>query len=212
MKKLLYTILNFLLIITLLFSNPSVVLASEGDGDHGLEKEVGGYHVTLTSLNDWKKGENTIVVTLMDNIGMPVTDAEVEILIGAKSDEHAEPEAEPAHGAEEEHSAMPGMEHTPAEDSHTSAHEEAVPNTVSLRESDENGVYVTEAHFEGSGTHEINVMFHVNGEMLQADFMVDISGSGSKTIVLWSFVAINMILIGSAGMLKRQSILVKGRQ
>lgn len=58
----------------------------------------------------------------------------------------------------------------------------------------------------------MSVMFHVNGEMLQADFVVDILEVLSKAIVLWSFVAINVVLIASAGILKKQSIPVKGRQ
>jgi hypothetical protein len=48
--------------------------------------------------------------------------------------------------------------------------------------------------------------------MLQADFVIEVSGLASKTIVLWSFVVINAGLIAYAGMLKKQSITVKGRQ
>jgi hypothetical protein len=79
-------------------------------------------------------------------------------------------------------------------------------------ESDEDGVYVIETHLKSSGTHEVSVMFHVNGEMLQADFVVDILEVLSKAIVLWSFVAINVVLIASAGIMKKQAIPVKGRQ
>jgi hypothetical protein len=46
--------------------------------------------------------------------------------------------------------------------------------------------------------------------MLQADFVVEIPGTSSKTIVLWSFVVINVGLITSAAILKKQSISVKG--
>jgi len=56
------------------------------------------------------------------------------------------------------------------------------------------------------------VMFHVNGEMLQADFVVEIPGISSKTIVLWGFGVVNVALIASAGILKKQSITVKGGQ
>jgi hypothetical protein len=55
-------------------------------------------------------------------------------------------------------------------------------------------------------------MFHVNGEMLQADFVVDILEVLSKAIVLWGFVAVNIVLIASAGILKKQPIPVKGRK
>ena len=61
-----------------------------------------------------------------------------------------------------------------------------------MMEADEHGMYMVETHLESSGQHEVNVMFHVNGEMLQADFIVEIPGTGSKVIVLWSFVLVNM--------------------
>ena len=212
MKRFLHITLTLLTMIAIVSANPSSVLASEGDDEHALEMEVNGYHVTLDSQNDWKKGENTIVVTLMDSMGMPVQSADVEILIAAKSDEHAEPEMEPAHGAEQGHSSMPGMDmgEPAVEASAMPAHDEEMTNPISLSES-EDGIYVIKTHLESSGPHEMSVMFHVNGEMLQADFVVDILEVLSKAIVLWSFVAVNVVLISSAGILKKQSILVKGR-
>jgi hypothetical protein len=79
-----------------------------------------------------------------------------------------------------------------------------------MMEADEHGMYMAETHLEASGEHEVSVMFHVNGEMLQANFIVEIPGMGSKTVVLWSFVVINMALITSAGFLKKQPVPVKG--
>jgi hypothetical protein len=60
------------------------------------------------------------------------------------------------------------------------------------------------------GEHEVNVMFHVNGEMLQADFTVEILRVISKTLVLWGFVLVNIMLITSAGFMKKQPVPVKG--
>jgi hypothetical protein len=54
-------------------------------------------------------------------------------------------------------------------------------------------------------------MFHADGEMLQADFIVEVPGVFSKGVVLWGFAAINLVLIASAGILKRQSVAVKGQ-
>jgi hypothetical protein len=213
MKRFLHITLTLLVMVGMMSANPSAVLASEGDDEHALEMEVNGYHVTLDSQNDWKKGENTIVVTLMDSMGMPVQGADVEILIAAKSDEHAEPEMAPVHDAEQGHSTMPGMDmgEPAVEMSDMPAHEEEAVNPILLRASEEEGVYVAETHLESSGAHEMSVMFHVNGEMLQADFVVEILGVLSKAIVLWSFVAINVVLIASAGILKKQAVPVKGR-
>ena len=212
MKRFLHITLTLLITIAILVANPSSVLASEGDNEHALEMEVNGYHITLDSQSDWEKGENTIVVTLMDSMGMPVRNADVEILIAPSLEEHSEAEA--AHGAEQGHSSMPGMDmgEPATEVFNMQAHDEETANPISMMESEEHGIYVLETLFESSGTHEVNVMFHVNGEMLKADFVVEILGILSKTIVLWSFVAVNAVLIASAGILKKQSIPVKGRQ
>jgi len=209
----------FLLTIIIMLANSSAVLADGEDGEHALEIEVNGIHVSLTTQHEWKKGENTIIVILKDSTGLPISGADVEILIGPNSDEHAQAQeshgaSEPAdgHGAEQEHSSMPGMDMSEhgAETSEVSAHNE-VSTLLTLSELGEQGIYVAETHFESSGQHEINVIFHVNGEMLQAGFVVEIPAVFSKTIVLWSFVAINVVLITSAGIMKKQSIPVRGR-
>jgi len=210
MKRFLHTTLILLFISGILFANPYIVLADEGDDGHQLEMEVKGYHVTLNSENDWTKGKNTIVVTLADGMGMPLKNADVEILIAPKSDGHAESEMETTHGAEpSQHDSMPGMDMSepPAA---VPAHDEVTADPIAMMEADEHGMYMVETHLESSGKHEVNVMFHVNGEMLQADFIVEIPGMGSKTIVLWSFVLVNMVLITSAGFMKKQLIPVKG--
>lgn len=240
MKRFLYTITTLLFIASMLFATPFAVLADEGDGGiHGLEVEVNGYHVTLSNPNEWAKGENTVIVTIADEMGIPLTDSEVELLIAPKAsaghgeteaDGHAEPEAD-EHAAPETdihspapepdgHDSMPGMdmgEATEEVDSHgTSAQEapahseEETSSPVAMREADEHGMYIAETHLEKTGEHEVLVMFHVDGEMIEAAFTVEIPGTNSKTVVLWSFALINMGLIASAGFIKKQSIPVKG--
>lgn len=216
MKRLLHTSSTLLLIVTILFANPYIVQADEGDAGHQLEMEVNGYHVTLTSENDWAKGENTIVVRLADDMGMPLRNADVEILIAPKTDGHMESEAE-SHSAEPQHDSMPGrdMGDEPAQESMSGmdmdtpteempAHDEEIVDPIAMREADEHGMYMVETHLESSGKHEVQVMFHVNGEMIQADFAVEIIEVISKSIVLWSFVMLNAGLIGTAAFLKKQ--------
>lgn len=240
MKRSLYTLTTLFFIASILFATPYVVLADEGDGGlHGLEVEVNGYHVTLTNPNEWAKGENTVIVTIADDMGMPLTDTEVELLIAPKApaghgeteaDGHGVPEAD-AHAAPEAdihspapepdgHGAMPGMdmgEATEEVDSHGTSEQEAPAhgeeessNLVAMREADEHGMYIAETHLKKSGEHEVLVMFHVGGEMIEAAFTVEIPGTNSKTVVLWSFALINLGLIGSAGYIKKQSPSVKG--
>jgi hypothetical protein len=215
MKQLLHTISALFFVFVLLSANTSTVLAGEGDNGHPLEAEVNGYHVALSSHNEWAKGENTIFVTLTDGMDMRVRDVKVELLIAPKSDGHAESEAgghgqseADTHGSESQHDPMPDMDMGESA-SETPAHGEASMDPVAMTESDEHGVYMAETHFESSGEHDIHVMFHVNGEMLQANFVVEIPGTNSKTVVLWSFFLVNVALITSAGVLKQQSLSAK---
>lgn len=224
MKRLLYISSILLLIFAILFVNPDTALASEGDDEHQLEFEVNGYHVVLDSQNDWVKGENTIIVTLTDDMGMPLSNADVEILITPKSGGHVEAETD-SHGAEQQNDPMAGMDmgNEPAQESsmpgmdmdvpETQVHEEENTAPVSMMESDEHGMYMVETHLESSGEHDVHVMFHVNGEMLQADFVVNVTGSSSKSVVLWGFATINVALIFTAGVMKKQKLsIVKGAQ
>ena len=227
MKWLLHTLTILLFIFAAFFTAPNTVLASEGDDGHGMEVEVNGYHVTLASQNEWVKGENVVMVTITDEMGMPVSDAEVEILIAPKADSHAdsgsdshgEPEtdahAEPAadaHGSESSsHDSMSDVVAHEEESADAMAHEEETLATFFMTESHEHGEYVVETHIEKSGEHDVQVFFHVNGEMMQAGFTVNVPGMASKTVVLWSFLLINVGLIVSAGVLKTQSVTVKGK-
>jgi hypothetical protein len=217
MKRFFHITTTLFFIFALLFASPTNVFASEGDVEPQLEMEVNGYHVGLSSENDWAKGENILVVTITDSMGMPVSDAAVEILITSKSDahaeadEHAEPETD-AHAAESSHDSMSGMDMggSEPETPEASAHEEEIAAPLAMTESHEHGEYTVTTHLESSGEYDVQVFFHVDGEMLQADFVVEVPGMASKTIVLWSFVLVNVGLIASAGVLKKQSIPVKG--
>jgi len=209
MKRLLHVISTLIFTLAILFANTNTVLASGEDSGHLLEMDVNGYHVTLSSQNEWAKGENTIVVALTDSMGMPVQNADVEILIAQKSKEHSEAAMESSHGADSQENSMPGMDMSaPAEE--MPAHDEEISTPISMAESDEHGMYMVETHLESLGEHEVNVMFHVNGEMLQADFTVEILRVISKTLVLWGFVLVNIMLITSAGFMKKQPVPVKG--
>lgn len=220
MKQFLYAGSILLFVFTAIFANPVSVSASEGD-EGALEMEVNGYHVTLDSQNEWVKGENTLVVTIADGMGMPLSDAKVEILVAPKEDGHGTSETD-AHdsGQEETMSGMDMGESQPQEPvpgvmspnnpPDISTHDEESANLIAMTES-EHGMYTVQTHFESAGEHDVHVMFHVNGEMLQADFVVVVTGSTSKTAVLWSFAAVNVAIIAAAGALKKQkSLTVKG--
>jgi hypothetical protein len=211
MRRFLHILITVLFTVTLVSSNTSSAFAASGDDNHALEMEVNGYHIKLASQNEWKKGENTIVVTLMDSMGMPVEHADVEILITSRTDELSA--FETAHSTDQQHSSMPGMDM--AEDSPPAssmpAHDEQQTEPLSMMESHEVGMYTLETHLESSGEHEVDVLFHINGQMLQATFVVDVLQSFSKSLVLWGFAGVNALFITVAGYQKKQSLSVKGR-
>ena len=211
MKQFLCASSIFLLTVLIVFAAPGVALASEGDGSHGLEVEVNGYHVTLASQNEWVKGENTIIVTVADEMGMPLSDADVAILIAAPTDEHEETGTD-VHSGESAHNSMPGMGVDDSASYEPAAHAKEAVEPIAMKESHEHGTYLVETHFESAGEYEVQVFFHVNGEMLQADFAVEVPGVTSRGIVLWAFALVNVGLVTFAGILRKQSVPVKGRQ
>ncbi|MGZ9224724.1 MAG: hypothetical protein ACXW4M_04125 [Anaerolineales bacterium] len=227
MNRLPHILTTLLFIFAMLFANPNTVLASEGDGGNEMEVEVNGYHVMLTSQNEWAKGENTVVVTLADGMGMPVSQADVEIVLSLLESGHTESGTE-SQGSEQQNDAMAGMDmgdgqsqessmpgmdmEMPAEETElVPSHEEERVSPIAMIESDDPGMYLAKADFESPGRHVVHVFFHVNDEMLQADFEVEIPGASSKTVILWSFATINVALVVTAGVMKKQkTVIVKG--
>jgi hypothetical protein len=211
MRRFLHLFAALLFILAALFTFPATVLAGEGDDLHGLEVDVNGYHVVLSSHDEWQRGENVIVVTITDSMGMPVEQADVEITVAPISKGHAEPE-EDSHDVGPGHGSMTGTE--PDEEEHetsgASEHEKEMPTMLAVQEGHEPGSYEAEVHLVSSGEYDVEVLFHVNGEMLQADFRVDVPGAGAQTLVLWSFLLVNTLVITSAGVMRKQSQTVKG--
>jgi hypothetical protein len=213
MKRLFHASSIFVLVMIALFATPSSVFANEGEGGSALEMEVDGYHVALSSQNEWAKGENLLVVTITDSMGMPLGDADVEILVTPK-DGHDESDGDAMAGMDmgtnQPQEPEPGVMKPVA--NNDSEHDEESASPIAMIES-EHGTYTAQTHLEATGEHDAHVFFHVNGEMLQADFLVTVTGSSSKTFVLWSFVAVNVALVAAAGALKKQkSLTVKGRK
>jgi hypothetical protein len=197
-------------IFALLFAFPITVLANEGEDEHQLEVEINGYHVTLASQNEWVKGENVLVVTITDSMGMSIRDTNVEILIMPQESGHNQSEAD-THGSDQQDSTH-GMDMgAPATETPVmSDHDEENVSPVAMMES-EHGTYTVKTHLDSAGKYDTHVMFHVNGELMQADFVVVVAGVSSKTLVLWSFAAVNVALVATAGVMKKpKTLTVKG--
>jgi hypothetical protein len=218
-KKLNGFFTTLLIISTLLLALPQIVFA---DGDEGgSEMEVNGYHITLTFVEPVKAGENQFHIQITDAMGMPVTNAEVEV--SAMPAEGMEMATEvPSTGVMTSNNDQGGMgmemrmatetpatgvmkPNEPAADAHG---EENI--TVMLEPTTESGESAGEVHFEKSGEWMFNVHFTINGETTQVEFPVEIGRSlGLNYAVLAGFFGINITMITTAAVLKRKTVIIR---
>jgi hypothetical protein len=214
-KKLHGFIAIWLIVATILLALPKTAFA---DGSEGAsEQEVNGYHITLSFAELVKVGENQFHIQITDGIGMPVSNAEVEV--SAMPVDGMEMEAEtPSAGVMTRNNSMDstGMAteapatgvmkpNAPAADGHG---EENI--TVMLEPTTESGEYAGKVHFDASGEWMFNVHFTVNGETTEVDFPIDITRALSKNYaVLGGFFGINATVIAAAAFLKRKPVVVR---
>ena len=212
-KKLNGMIATWLIVVVLLLALPKTVFADGGEG--GTEQEVDGYHITLTFVEPIKTGENQFHIQITDAMGMPITNAKVEV--SAMPTEGMEMATEaPAVGVKA--SSSDGMDmgseapatgvmqpNEPAAEEHG---EEDI--TVMLEPTMESGEYAGELSFDASGEWMFNVHFTINGEITEVDFPVEIARTlGVNYAVLAGFFAINATAIILAATLKRKPVVVR---
>lgn len=214
-KKLHGFIAIWLIVATILLALPNTAFADGGEGVS--EQEVNGYHITLNFVEKAKVGENQFHIQIKDAMGMPVTNAEVEVSAMPLEGMEMETEA-PSVGVMTSNNSMDSMgmateapttgvmkPNTPAADGHA---EENI--TVMLEPTTESGEYVGEVHVEKSGEWMFNVHFTVNGETTEVDFPVDITRTLSKNYaVLGGFFGINATVIAAAALLKPKPVVVR---
>ncbi|MCX7114145.1 MAG: hypothetical protein NTX45_29555 [Proteobacteria bacterium] len=189
---------------------PGTVLAH---GEGGGTVIIGGYQVSLVFTEPVKAGQNLFHVQILDGMGMPVRGAQV--IISAKPAESAQPHQGSMAGmagmagmegmASTEGSAqemggmggMHGMSHGPA----------AVPVRVTANETD--AEYSGVIAFSAAGHWMANTHAIVNGQMLMADFPVDVehASSAHAFAILVAFIALNAFIIWLASFTKRKSVL-----
>ena len=220
-KNLNRLIVLFVIIATLLMSFPKTVFADGGEG--GTEQEVNGYHVKLIFVEPViKAGENQFHIQITDTMGMPITNAEVEVSAMpaegmTEHDENAEMATEaPSTGVMTSNSDGMNMgseapaagvmqPNEPAADEHG---EEV--SKVMLEPTMESGEYAGELHFDASGEWMFNVHFTVNGETTEVEFPIEISRSlGLNYAVLTGFFGFNIAAVSIAAVLKRKSVVIR---
>jgi len=212
-----------LLIIAILLITPTAVFAD--GGENGNIVTANGYQIELIFKEPVTVGENEFHIQITDSMGMPVTDAEVEVSAMpaeemSAHDENSEMATEsPSVGVmTTSNNSMDGMDmateapstgvmrpNEPAAEEHS---EEAL--TIMLEPTAESGEYAGEMHFEASGEWMFNVHFTINGETTAVDFPIEIARTlGLNYAVLAGFLGINGTVIVTAAFLKRKPVVVR---
>ncbi len=213
-----------LLITAILLITPTAALAD--GGENGNIVTVNGFQIELVFKEPVTVGENEFHIQITDSMGMPVTDAEVEVSAMpaegmSAHDENSEMEMateSPSVGVMTSNNSMDGMDmatetpstgvmrpNEPAAEEHS---EEAL--TIMLEPTMESGEYAGKLHFETSGEWMFNVHFTINGETTAVDLPIEIARTlGLNYAVLAGFFGINGTVIATAAFLKRKPLVIR---
>ena len=221
MNRISYKKTALLLVIAILLLTPTTAFAD--GGDDGYVVTANGYQVELVFKGPVVVGENEFHIQITDSMGMPVSNAEVEVSAMpaegmTEHDENVEMATEaPSVGVMTSNNSMDGMEmateapstgvmkpNEPAEDVHGEA-----SLMIMLEPTMESGEYAGELHFDTSGEWMFNVHFMVNGETTEVDFPIEIARMlDLNYAVLAGFFGINGTVIATAAFLKRKSVVI----
>jgi hypothetical protein len=222
MNRITYKKTALLLVIAILLLTPTIAFAD--GGEDGYVVTANGYQIELVFKEPVAVGENEFHIQITDSMGMPVTDAEVEVSAMpaegmTEHDENEEMATEaPSVGVMTSNNTVDGMDmatevpstgvmkpNEPAADEHS---EESL--TIMLEPTMESGEYAGEIHFETSGEWMFNVHFTIDGETTEIDFPIEIARTlGLNYAVLAGFFGINGTVIATAAFLKRKSLVIR---
>ncbi len=229
MNRIIFKSTVVLLVTAILLLTPLNKVSADGGGEGGIEKEVNGYHIMLVFVKPATMGENEFHIQITDSMGMPVSNAEVEVtaMPAENIPAHDEGVSVETHDTD----SMDGMNmssgaptaegmdgmvmatETPAtgvmranNESEPGVHDEQ-SITVMLEPAHELGEYSGEISLDKSGAWIFNVHFTINGEMTTAEFPVEVVRAGSNLGVLAGFLGFNATVIAAAAFMKRKPIL-----
>jgi hypothetical protein len=205
-----------LLVTAVLLLTPNLALA-DGGAEDGYVATANGYQVELVFKEPAMTGENEFHIQIVDSMGMPVPNAEVEVSAMPAEGMDMATEA-PSIGVMTSNNSMDGMDmatevpstgvmkpNEPAADEHN---EEAL--TIMLEPTMESGEYAGKLHFETSGEWMFNVHFTIDGETTEVDFPIEIARTlGLNYAVLAGFFGINGTVIATAAFLKRKPLVIR---
>jgi hypothetical protein len=193
------------------------------------EAEVNGYHVSLSFMNEIKPGDNEVHVQIVDSQDQFVTPTELGIsVVPVEEKGHEATESHNAHGAESAaghgtdttstsahaepasgHENMPGMD-TQSEPAPESSHDMGTGSHAEfgmvILESEMHGSeYKGVINFQQAGEWNLVVHFTVEDELLEVEFPLNVAGTISKYSVLAGIFGLNIAIVSSAAILKRNT-------
>ncbi len=216
-KKISRITTRMVIISMLVMGFPGTALADAGNG--GYEATANGYHITLVFSESVKTGVNEFHVLIVDSVGMPVSDAVVEVVAMPVEDisDHSEEPAEETHGMEmvtetpvpQDAHGMSGMDMSSEsgandhEDVEEVDHEEE-PVAVTLVSGHEAGEYSGEIHLDASGNWIFNIHFTLDDQMTAVEIPIEVPRTISNYGILAGFFGINATAIAAAAITKRK--------
>jgi hypothetical protein len=220
MRRLVRLMIFLVLGVTLLA--PHAVLAG-GEGDL-YQLEVEGYRISLEFPAEIRTGENEVHVEILDPDGQAITTKEVLVSASrvqeaahGEADSHAAgtTEAQGGHGtmtgghteptpapgqAVTGHEGMAGMTSEGAHEMESVAHE--VASVFVLQHETETGKHQGSLHFDQSGEWMLSIQFSTGNGMLEADLPIIVAGTTSRFAVLGGIFGLNVVIMGTAAVLK----------
>jgi hypothetical protein len=227
------TTLLFTALLLLALALPISVLADGGSSENEFTQTVDGYQVTLAFEKPAAVGENQIRVLVKDAMSMPVSQADLEVSVVEKQDEHAEEQATKAGtmsgmgdmdaqptAESGTMSGMSGMEAAPTAEIGTmtamsSTDEQPAEShdqmgMVALEAGHESGEYDGAFSIESAGDLTVRVHLTVAGKLMEVDFPLHVAKSNTGSIVLGSFFVVNVALIAVGAVMKSKTLSLNG--
>ena len=176
-------------------------------GGKGAMVTTGGYQVSLAFPEAIKAGRNPVNVKILDETGIPVSGARVEISsIAVKVMQHPQATMENdahmmsgMHGMNHAMHNMPGMNTAPT-----------VARSRGLNRMP--GDYFAVITFSAPGQWTLNTHSSINGHTLDANFPVNVVANHSASLaILAGFAGLNVLIIWVASVTKRRTVIAEPR-
>jgi hypothetical protein len=212
-----FFLLGAVFLIALAF--PVSALA-DGGGEDGVKfsQTINGYKITLIFDEPPVIGENSLHILVVDEMGLPVSDAVVEVSMVVREPEHKEPSSsahgdtpkKPAPEVSTGHGAMsdkdaPVVAPTEAQpDSHDDepADSHAEMEMTTLEAGHDAGEYAGHITIPGAGEWNLRVHMTMADELTEIDFPLDVAGSLTGAGILTGFAVFNVAILFAAAIFK----------